>query len=128
MGGPGPITMHEVKRTRGWPLPLRVEHLPNGRYVVVDRDGVRRSGIMNHADLAEATADRLEQAAEARIIACLCCGLETVSEGAHNRLCPACRSGRTDDKHSHDERARSMGYADVLPPVRVTLPILPWGA
>lgn len=129
MSGPGPITLHEARRCAGWPLPLRVERLSSGRFIVVDREGTPRSAVTNHEDVAEALADRFERAAEARIIRCLNprCRAEMASEGAHNRLCPTCRSGDVDTRNGFAERARLMGYADLTPP-RITLPPMPWEA
>lgn len=40
---------------------------------------------------ADACAERLERMARVRCRSCLTCGSKFVSEGPHNRMCPACR-------------------------------------
>lgn len=69
-----------------------------GRYVVQGYgnswsvlDGIRIVAWFRSWELAEERRERLERKARAKLRPCLTCGSHFISEGPHNRMCPACR-------------------------------------
>lgn len=75
-----------------------------GRYSVFNAAGDRISGILGR-DYAYAFAAAELRRDRLKLRACLKCGAEFASEGAHNRMCDPCRSigqsaGGFDDCHS----------------------------
>lgn len=61
----------------------------------INRHGVRVAGYFNQ-DSMQTRLDKLIKAANVKSRPCLCCGIDFLSEGPHNRLCKACRHGASD--------------------------------
>lgn len=80
------------------PLPapkpaFSVKKLPLG-YVVVDAQGKHVSRVFPLEASAVGAMTRAIRDAGLRERPCLCCKRSFMSEGIHNRMCPACRTGR----------------------------------
>ena len=69
---------------------FRIEQVRGG-YVIVDADGMRRSGVYADLDRAQTRQESLERHARPIRRPCLCCQDIFYSEGPHNRLCNRCR-------------------------------------
>lgn len=71
--------------------------LGTGRsFIIADGSGKSVNGkVYACHHTAQARAHRLENetrfAGQRRVRACMCCGIEFASQGAHNRLCGTCR-------------------------------------
>lgn len=76
--------------------PLTVRCLARRSYMVFDAAGAAVSQeYWTKAD-AEAAKDRLNRAAQMKNRPCICCRKNFLSEGAHNRMCSACRHGNSE--------------------------------
>ena len=64
-------------------------------YVVFDGKKKRSRGY-THEYCALQAAQRLEHAKKLKERACITCGTRFRSEGAHNRMCPRCRTHSAD--------------------------------
>lgn len=65
-------------------------------------DGERITGWCVHPSEAEQRVDRIIARRKATVRACMCCGKEFLSEGAHNRLCTYCATGSGLDRQMVD--------------------------
>lgn len=72
-----------------------VKKLPLG-YVVVDAQGKYVSRAFQLEASAQGALTRAIRDAGLRERPCLCCKRPFMSEGIHNRMCPACRNGRAE--------------------------------